>query len=874
MPMLKDPSTKYKPYTPVNLPDRQWPSRVTTTAPIWLSTDLRDGNQALANPMSIEQKTRFFRQLVKCGLKEIEVAYPAASETDFGFVRGLIEGGEVPDDVWVQVLTPARADLIKRTFESIAGCKNVIIHMYNATAPLFREVVFRNSKEQTIALAVDHTVLVRKLVEEYEQKYGTNFRYEYSPELFTQTEPDFAVEICDKVKEAWARAGTERMKRIIFNLPSTVEIAPPNHYADQIEYFCRHVSEREKILVSLHPHNDRGQGIAAAELGLLGGADRIEGCLFGNGERTGNVDLVTLALNQYSQGVDPGLDFSDIQSVIDTVVYCNDLPVHPRHPYAGELVFTAFSGSHQDAIKKGFESQNRLWSEAESTGGNKYWNMPYLPLDPADLGCTYEAVIRVNSQSGKGGIAYLVKQSLELDLPRKLQISFYAVIQELSEKTGKEMRVEDIVQAFCGTYFYRAPGISLPVTGGLVTMKDGRLDLKSFRFYHGSNAEPMELPEAGVVLDEHRRIVAKVSVDGQVRILRGEGNGPLSALLDSLRANLDLDFQIREYSEHAIGQGAKVLAASYVQVVEQLPGQSSGEGKTYWGVGVDSDIAGSGLKAVISAVNSALRASERKLPEDKKGILYDAKISVGVVEVAKDLKASLGYEVPSRMQRVLFEILQSIGETEGALDSRRVSEVFDAAFVRHDLVTPKPYTFPPTNGMSINGTDEDAAPLKLSLKSFNLKALEQGARQFSGTILFASSNGKGETRTVQGEGNGPLSALLSGLHEHITQRMTIRDFHGHSLGQGSEVMAASYVELVLDSEEDQDPTRELQIGSLTNFTVGSWQKRLVADEEREATEGRKKKVISSWGVAKDVDITASGLQAVLNAANGLNLTLV
>lgn len=873
--MLKDPSKKYKPYTPINLPDRQWPSRVTTTAPIWLSTDLRDGNQALANPMSIEQKTRFFRQLVKCGLKEIEIAYPAASETDFGFVRGLIEGGEVPDDVWIQVLTPARADLIKRTFEAVAGAKNVIIHMYNATAPLFREVVFRNSKEQTIALAVDHTRLIRQLVEEYEQKYQTNFRYEYSPETFTQTEPDFAVEICDRVRETWGRAGTEKMQRIIFNLPATVEIAPPNHYADQIEYFCRHVGEREKIIVSLHPHNDRGQGVAAAELGLLGGADRIEGCLFGNGERTGNVDLVTLALNQYTQGIDPGLDFSDLQSVIDTIVYCNDLPIHPRHPWAGELVFTAFSGSHQDAIKKGFEVQNRLWAEAEKTGGNKYWHMPYLPIDPADLGCTYEAVIRVNSQSGKGGIAYLVKQSLEFDLPRKMQIAFYSVIQGIAERTGKEMRVEDIVQAFCTTYFYRAPGVSFPVAGGLAGALDmGRLELKSFRFYHGSNAEPMELPRAGQVSDEHRRIIAKVAVDGQVRLLRGEGNGPLSALLDALRANLNLDFSIREYSEHSIGEGTRSQAASYVQLVEQLPGQTSGEGQTYWGVGVDSDIAGSGLKAVLSAVNGALRANQRKLPEDKKGILYDARISTGVADVAKDLQASLGYEVPRRMQRPVYELLQSVAETEGELDATRVGEIFDAAFIRHDFKPRPAYAFPDGSASRVNGTGEREASVKMFLKTFNLKALEQGAREFSGTILFTtSSSSDGEARTVQGRGNGPLSALLAGLHEHVAQRMAIRDFHGHSLGQGSEVMAASYVELVLENINDE-PVRELQIGSLTNFHVGSWQKRLAADEEREAQEGKTPKTTSSWGVAKDVDITASGLQAVLNAANGLGLTLV
>lgn len=600
----------------------------------------------------------------------------------------------------------------------------------------------------------------------------------------------------------------------------------------------------------------------------MGGADRIEGCLFGNGERTGNVDLVTLALNQYSQGIPTGLDFSDIQSVIDTVVYCNDLPVHPRHPYAGELVFTAFSGSHQDAIKKGFEAQNDRWAEAKLKGEPQIWDMPYLPLDPADLGCTYEAVIRVNSQSGKGGIAYLVKQSLEFDLPRKMQVAFYGIVQEIAEKTGKEMRVDDIVQAFCSSYFYRAPGVQLTSA-----VDEGRLTLKSFRFYHGSQSEELEYPRASQVLDEHRRFVGRITVDGQERHLRGEGNGPLSALLDSLRTNLDLNFAIREYSEHGIGQGTNVQAASYVQLVEILPGKTSGEGQTYWGVGVDSDIAGSGLKAVLSAVNGALQVQPRTLPADKKGILFDSKVSLTSAELAKELRESLGFEIPRRMQVALYEVLQGVAETEITLDRKRINEVFEAAFVRHDLMTQPPFTFPaPTSvGMGINGRSDHAQEpaLRFKLKSFNLKALEHGARQFNGIVIFESSSSQKEERTIKGDGNGPLSALLSGLHQHIAQRVAIRDFHGHSLGQGSEVMAASYVELVLEGGE---PVRELQVGSLTNFRVGSWENRLVADD-READEGKKKKAQSSWGMAKDVDITASGLQAVLNAANGLGLTL-
>ncbi|TFY55085.1 hypothetical protein EVG20_g9450 [Dentipellis fragilis] len=467
--MLVDPSQKYKPYTPLKLDNRQWPTKTFTKPPIWLSTDLRDGNQALANPMTIEQKTTFFKLLVECGFKEIEIAYPAASETDFNFVRGLIDNKTIPDDVWIQVLTPAREDLIKRTIDSVAGCKQAIIHMYNATSPLFREVVFKNNQQQTVALSEKHTKIVRQLTEECTAKHGTKFRYEFSPETFSQTEPEFAVEVCNAVKAAWGKAGTEPMERIIFNLPATVEIAPPNHFADQVEYFHTHITEREKIYISLHPHNDRGCGIAAAELGMLAGGDRVEGCLFGNGERTGNVDIVNLALNQYTQGIHPNLDFSDIQHVIDVVTQCNDLPVHPRHPYAGELVFTAFSGSHQDAIKKGFEEQTKRHALARKNGEKEIWEMPYLPIDPAELGCSYEAVIRVNSQSGKGGIAYLIKQHLHLDLPRKMQVAFYQVVQTVADREAREMTVEDITGAFRDSYHFG---------GGKY---EGRLALRSFK---------------------------------------------------------------------------------------------------------------------------------------------------------------------------------------------------------------------------------------------------------------------------------------------------------------------------------------------------------------------------------------------------------
>ncbi|KAJ7721550.1 hypothetical protein DFH07DRAFT_898247 [Mycena maculata] len=790
MPMLADPSQKYRPYTPLNLKDRQWPSKTFTEAPIWLSTDLRDGNQALANPMTIEQKTLFFRQLVKSGVKEIEVAYPAASDTDFSFVRGLIENKEVPDDVWIQVLTPAREDLIRRTVDSVAGAKRAIIHMYNATSPAFRNVVFRNSKEQTVELAVKHTKVIRQLTEECAEKYGTKFRYEYSPETFTQTEPDFALEICEAVKTAWGKAGTGD-DRITFNLPSTVEIAPPNHYADQIENFCNKISEREKIIVSLHPHNDRGTGIASAELGCLAGGERVEGCFFGNGERTGNVDLVNLALNLYSQGIHPNLDFSDLESVIDVVTKCNDLPIHARHPYAGELVFTAFSGSHQDAIKKGFEEQKRLHELAAKSGEPQYWDMPYLPIDPADLGLNYEAVIRVNSQSGKGGIAYLIKQHLLLDLPRRMQVAFYHVVQEVSDREAREMTVDDITTAFRETYHYGGPRYK------------GRLSLRNFKI----STEPVEDPSdlsGDEAADERRRFDGTVSVDGVLRVIRGDGNGPLSALLDALKTHLDIDLSIREYSEHIIGEtdGQNAKAASYVELVPAGDRKSS---ESWWGVGADSDIAGSGLRALLSAVNGAI--GNRALPELKLSVGFNAKS--GQADISSVIVNSMGLELPRRFQASFFEVVQRAARDAGG-------EISVDALI--DLFRDT-YAYDPKGSITP----------KLSMPAFKMEHIGDGSRRLiTGEVAFY-----GKVEKISGEGNGPLSAFLAALHAHIEGTLTLREYSEHSLGEGVDVVAASYIELIYELP------------------------------------GQKKR--NAWGVATDTDITASGLRAVLGAASRLHV---
>ncbi|CAO1636355.1 unnamed protein product [Sympodiomycopsis kandeliae] len=619
-----NPGNKYKPFVPLNLPNRQWPSKVTKKSPIWTSVDLRDGNQALVNPMSGTQKLKFFQKLVETGFKEIEVSFPSSGDTDYSFTREIIEKQMIPDDVWIQVLTPAREELVRKTFECIKGAKHVIMHMYNASSPLFRDVVFGNSQDKTIDLAVRHTKLVAELMDHYSkpENGGTQFKYEYSPETFTQTEPEFSVRLCNEVRKAWGKASPTN--KIIFNLPATVEVGPPNHYADLVEYFCTHVEHRDQIIISLHPHNDRGCAVAAAEMGLLAGADRIEGCLLGNGERTGNVDIVTLALNQFCQGIAPGpLDMSDIQSIVDVVSGCNDIPVHPRHPYAGELVFTAFSGSHQDAIKKGFKVQEQRWANGDPT-----WEIPYLPVDPADLGCTYEAVIRVNSQSGKGGIAYLVAQSLGLDLPRKMQVAFYGVIQQVAEKTGKEMVTEDITRAFCDTY--HVPHLS-------IGRNEGRLTLKSFSLADDKpDADSITAQSNGEETPRFRKLVGQVALDGKVQEIIGRGNGALSALCDALSSSFDIQASIREYSEHAVNrpgigatpaEGAKgkvtrSQAASYVELVDSNEAETSGnKARGFWGVGIDTDVTAAGLKAILSAASNLILSEKQVVEQAAKAVV-------------------------------------------------------------------------------------------------------------------------------------------------------------------------------------------------------------------------------------------------------------
>jgi 2-isopropylmalate synthase len=551
--MLSAPATKYRPVAVAELPDRQWPSRRLTQPPRWCSVDLRDGNQSLIDPMDGERKRRFFDLLVKTGFKEIEVAFPSASQTDFDFVRMLIAQGLIPQDVAIQVLTQSREELIRRTIESLDGAHSAIVHLYNATSELFRRLVFNQDRAGTIALAVSGTRLIRQLTED---KPGTVWTYEYSPETFSFTEPDFALEVCERVMDEWRPTPG---RPIILNLPATVEVASPNVYADQIEWFCRNMSRRDSAIISVHPHNDRGTGIAAAELALMAGADLVEGCLFGNGERTGNVDLVTMALNFYTQGIDPKLDFSDVPAVVRAVEHCNQIPVHPRHPYAGDLVFTAFSGSHQDAIKKGFA--------ARAKQNDEVWEVPYLPIDPADIGASYEAVIRVNSQSGKGGVAWILEQDQGLRLPRRLQIAFSRVVQEIADETGKEMTTADIAAAFRRSY----------LDGGQIVLVD----------YTVTGAE------------RARRFTGRIEVDGVGRVIEGSGNGPLSSFTDALGQGCGIALDIVNYDEHAIGKGSGTQAAAYVECA--LP-----DGRTVFGVGIDVDSGEASMKAVLSAANNAM----------------------------------------------------------------------------------------------------------------------------------------------------------------------------------------------------------------------------------------------------------------------------
>ncbi len=565
--MKINPAAKYRPFAPIALPDRTWPSRVITRPPVWCSVDLRDGNQALIEPMDAERKLRMFRLLVKMGYKEIEIGFPAASQTDFDFVRRLIEDDLIPEDVNVQVLTQARAPLIERTYESLKGARRAIMHVYNSTSTTQRRVVFNLDRAGIRQIAVDAARVVRDCAAAQPE---TDWTFQYSPESFTGTELDFARDVCDAVVDVWQPTPA---KKAIINLPATVEMATPNVYADQIEWMSRNLARRDSIVLSLHPHNDRGCGVAAAELGVMAGADRIEGCLFGNGERTGNVCLVTLGMNLFSQGIDPGIDFSNINEVIRTVEHCNQLPVHPRHPYGGELVFTAFSGSHQDAIKKGLGAR-----DADVARGNEIWDVPYLPVDPADLGRSYEAVIRVNSQSGKGGIAYLLERDYGLALPRLLQIEFSQVIQAITDASGKELSPAEIHAAFEREYL----DATSPVT------------FAGHRAQHSGTDGTVE------------HLSAHLVVGGVETILHGAGNGPVDAFVTAIRTGLGLPIHVLNYHEHAIGAGEDAMAVAYVQL-------RVGTDRTIYGVGRDPNIVTATLRALTSAINRGLGVRALKL---------------------------------------------------------------------------------------------------------------------------------------------------------------------------------------------------------------------------------------------------------------------
>jgi len=556
--MLNNPQSKYQPYSPgFELNDRQWPSKRITRAPRWLSSDLRDGNQSLANPMDVEKKVRFYNTLVDIGFKEIEVGFASASQTDFDFVRRLIDNDMIPPDVTIQVLTQSRADLISRTFEALEGAHSAIVHLYNAIAPLFRRVVFGMEKQQIIDLAIAG---VTQMKEEAAKRPETRWTFEYSPETFSMAEPEFALEICERVLDVLQPTPDNK---VILNLPATVEVALPNVYADQIEWFCRHISRRDSVVISVHPHNDRGTGVAAAEMALLAGADRVEGCLFGNGERTGNVDLVTLAMNLYTHGVDPELRFEDMRAVVKTAEYCNELPVHPRHPYAGELVFTAFSGSHQDAIKKGFD--------AHAKRNDGVWEMPYLALDPADIGESYEAVIRVNSQSGKGGVAWVLEQDHGLKLPRRLQVDMSRRVQARADETAREMTSADIWDIFQDAYHLKGP----------------------------QRYELVEYEGGGVRRGGgERAFTGRIRVDGEEIAIAGRGNGLISSAVDAINARFGAGIEVVNYDEHALRRGADSQAAAYVEC-------RTADDRSVFGVGVDPDVATASLKALVSALNGA-----------------------------------------------------------------------------------------------------------------------------------------------------------------------------------------------------------------------------------------------------------------------------
>ncbi|MDO3381686.1 2-isopropylmalate synthase [Gilvimarinus algae] len=555
--MLDQPSSKYRAFPPIDLPDRQWPSRTIERPPVWMSTDLRDGNQALIDPMSVATKLKFFKALVQMGFKEIEVGFPSASQTDYDLVRLLIEENHIPEDVTIEVLTQARQELIERTVESLQGARRAIVHMYNPTAPDFREIVYRSDKAGVKALAEQGTRWVQEATARYPD---TQWVYQYSPEVFSGTELAFAKEVVDAVTAIWQPTPDRKM---IINLPATVEMSTPNTYADQIEWMHRHIERRDSVVISVHPHNDRGTAVAAAELAVMAGADRVEGCLFGNGERTGNVDLVTLALNLYTQGVHPGLDFSQIDQVRQLVEECNKIPVHPRHPYAGELVFTAFSGSHQDAIKKGFAARV----------ADSYWRVPYLPVDPADLGRSYESVVRVNSQSGKGGIAFLLAQEYGLDIPRRLQIEFSRFVQAYTDASGKEATSADIFSLFEREYLKR----------------EGAIECRHIEQHSR---------------DDQVTLALEVLINDQAVHLDGLGTGPVAAAVQALQTKVAVPMQVVDYHEHAIsGGGAAGEAVSYIEV-------KFGEHPPVFGVGRDKSIVAAAVKALINAVDRSGYANQ------------------------------------------------------------------------------------------------------------------------------------------------------------------------------------------------------------------------------------------------------------------------
>ena len=548
---MLNPSTKYRPFSPIDLKDRTWPNSIIATAPTWCSVDLRDGNQALIEPMDAPRKRRMFDMLIRVGFKEIEVGFPAASQTDFDFVREIIENGLIPDDVTIQVLTQARPELIARTYEALKGARRAIVHVYNSTSVAQRRVVFRTDRAGIIDIAVRGATLVR---EHAERDRGTDWIFQYSPESFTGTELDFAVEICDAVNAVWEPT---REHRSILNLPATVEMATPNVYADQIEWFARHVGRRDSIVLSVHPHNDRGTAVAAAELAVMAGAERIEGTLFGNGERTGNVDIVTLGLNLYTQGVDPKLNFSNINEVARCAEACNQLPIHPRHPYVGDLVFTAFSGSHQDAIKKGLAAR----------ADGEIWDVPYLPIDPSDLGRSYDSIIRVNSQSGKGGVAYLLERDYQLVMPRRLQIEFSQVVQAAADITGKELTSQELWDLFNREYLLpRAPFVYR--SHQLAASTDGA---------------------------DSERLSIQVERDGRVETWHGQGSGPIDAMV----AAIGLPFDVLSYEEHSRGKGSAATAVSYIEITTRSR-------RTLFGAGVHSNIITASLLAILSAVNRAI----------------------------------------------------------------------------------------------------------------------------------------------------------------------------------------------------------------------------------------------------------------------------